>query len=148
MANDLYARNVQYGDAFESDKVKINFSGFSRGLLGQSIQVTYAQVLNRIWELGSNKTYLIAGRTSGNAAFQAITGPAAATKVFIRKYGNVCNANSNTLNFSYTGAWCGGGGSNESTALHNVVIQSASLQAAAQDMLLSQSVAAMFVSMT
>lgn len=148
MANDIYSRKVEYGDAFEADKVKIKFSGFGLGLIGQSIQTVYAQILNRIWDLGSNKTFLIAGRTSGNATFQTLSGPSGTVKAFLRKYGDVCQAASNTLDFSYTGAWCRGGGTSDSFSLHNVVVQQATLAVSAQDMMLNNGVAAMFISMS
>ena len=106
---DIYNRTVEFGGAFASDKVTISFTGVSAGLLCQTVQFMYAQMVNRVWELGSSKTYFIGGRTSGNFTVGSLYGPSGATKDFLNTYADLCSVDGNSMHFSYGSGWCAGG---------------------------------------
>lgn len=141
---DVYNRTVEFGGAFASDKVQISFSGLSAGLLAQAVNATYAQNVNRIWELGSVKTYFIGGRTSGNFSISALYGPAGSTMAFLKKFGDLCSMQSNTLQFNYAGGWCQGGGSGVNYALNQVLVQQVQTSVQASDVMLNEQLSGMF----
>ena len=67
------------------------------GLLVQQLQTQYQQPINRIYELGSNLVYYVAGRQQGNGSISRVIGPVPVTVAFYAIYGNVCNAGENNL---------------------------------------------------
>lgn len=147
MANDIYGRTVEFGNSFASDKVTITFSGFGAGLLAQNVGLNYSQQVNRIWELGSRKTYFVGGRTAGTLQIATIAGPSGTARAFVQKFGNVCNANSNTMTVDYGSGWCTGGVSGK-YVVQNAVIQGISVQVSVNDMLLNESVQGIFNALT
>jgi hypothetical protein len=92
------------------DAAKIAFSAdntvFGVGLLTQNITVNYAQQINRIYEIGTNNTYFIGGRTQGQLGIGRVIGPKAVQVAFYRKYGNMCNAPTNNINLTTGTEFC------------------------------------------
>jgi hypothetical protein len=67
-------------------------------MLVQQISTQYQQNINRLWEVGSPKTYFIAGRTQGQMQIKRVLGPKnGVSQAFIKKYGNVCNIQSSQI---------------------------------------------------
>jgi len=144
---DVFNRTVSFGNAFKSEDVTIAFSGITVGMLVQNLNVTYQQQISRLWELGSQKQYYIAGRTGGNFTIAKLAGPTTGLNAFITQYGNVCNANSNTIDFSYSGGWCTGGTSGN-LKLHHAVIENIGIAVSSNDMIVNQNVSGMFASLS
>ncbi len=173
---DVYSRANSFGGSFSADGAMIVFStgGTSAtsllgtagsngvggvGLLTQNAQVSYSQQITRLYEVGSNQTFFIAGRTQGQLSMSRILGPRPVQTAFYTTYGNVCNAANN--NFSIvmntncgasggsgsSGATIGGGLGSIAFLIKNVVIVSLGVSIAAQDMILNEQFQAMFVSL-
>ena len=122
------------------------------GLLTQNVQVGYQQQVTRLYEVGSNYTFLVAGRTMGTLSLGRVLGPRPVQTQFYQNYGNVCNAANNIINLAMTEACTAGSTSGSGTGslafkLNNVVLTSISISIAAQDMLVNEQVQAMFVSL-
>ena len=66
------------------------------------------QAVQRIYEIGSNSVFLVAGRTQGQASIHRVMGPNAVAIAFYATFGNVCNASTNNINFTAQ-ARCGTG---------------------------------------
>ena len=143
--SDIFNRTVSFGNAFKSEDVQIAFSGVTVGMLVQSLNVGYQQQINRLWELGSQKQYYIAGRSGGNFSIAKLAGPSGSTNTFIAQYGNVCNAVSNTIAFTYGGGWCTGGTSGSLT-LHHAVIENVGFVVSSADMIVNQNITGMYAS--
>lgn len=142
---DIFNRNVVYGDAFKAEEVYITFSGIQTGMLVQNMNIAYNQTITRIWEVGSEKTYFIAGRTAGTFAVGKLAGPAGGTKAFVTRYGDACNIQNNVLNFAYGGGWCSGDtGASPGFTLNYCVIQNIGIQVAAADMIVNENVQGMY----
>jgi hypothetical protein len=114
--------------------------------------VGYAQQITRIYEIGSDLTYFIAGRVQGNLTIGRIVGPGVIMNAFYNKFGNVCNAAENTMNFIIgTGCNPRGGASADFTnakyKINYVVITNVGINVGAQDMVINEQIQMMFVSM-
>ena len=167
MAQDIYGRaGNQFGGAFAADAAKVVFSsgaGTSGDLIGpsggvglvtQSTNINYSQQISRIYEVGSDLTFLIAGRTQGQLSVARVLGPSAVQTAFYSNYGNVCNAANNNISVVMstgcpTGANQGIGGGLGTLAflILNVVIVNLGLSVAAQDMIFNEQFQAMYVSL-
>ena len=154
MATDVYNRTVSWGGAFSADGAVITFGGnMGAGMLAQSINWSYVQNVQRIYEIGSNSVWLIAGRTQGTAGINRIMGPAGLAKSFYNKFGDVCQASGNSVTFSAL-AQCGvtaqGSGGSQSVAitLGNCVIQSYGGGVQAEQMVVNEQIAMMFIYLT
>ena len=168
MADIFNRAGNQFGGSFASDAAKIVFGtggtgsgdviGGSGGvgLLTQTAQLNYSQQITRLYEIGSNFTFLVAGRTQGGMSLGRILGPRKVQTAFYQNYGNVCNASNNNLSIVMetgcpTGAGSnggiGGGLGTISFLIKNLVIVSLGISVAAQDMIVSEQLQAMFVSL-
>jgi hypothetical protein len=154
---DIFGRASQeFGGAMAADAVKLTFSGeeatlFDSGMLAQQLQMQYQQQVTRIYEIGTNKTYFIVGRTSGQVSMNRIIGPKAISSAFYRRYGDACNAEKNNLTFTGA-AGCSTGGVINSQAdstytVKHVLINSLGINVTAQDMVINEQVAMMFNSL-
>jgi len=148
MATDVFSREVSYGGAFSADGVEITFTGFTAGMLVQNIQWQYQQAVTRLYEVGSPDLYLVAGRTQGQCTVARVLGPTPILPSFYESYGDVCNAEDNSLDFSAVAA-CGtnGGASAESMiwSMHHVVLVQIGGSVSAQDMIINESMVFMYL---
>lgn len=130
MADIFGRRSMEFGGAFSADAAQIAFS-FSNpnvgtverggvGLLTQQLNFTYQQQITRLYEIGSQRTFYIAGRPQGQAQLSRVAGPREITMAFYYKFGNVCCAKDNILQFR-AAAMCfpaGQGTTTESDVAH------------------------------
>jgi len=173
---DLFNRSDAFGGSFSGDEVSITFAArgtelidrvagdfdntqaTSRGgvgLLVQNLGVNYAQQISQLWELGSNRTYYVAGRTNGNANMQRVMGPTRIIQAFYNTFGDACNADANILELSLGGAACGGEALTEELAgetgydflLKFCVINNIGFNVAAANMMINEAIAIMFGSL-
>lgn len=109
MADIFGRRSMEFGGAFSADAAQIAFS-FSNsnlstverggvGLLTQQLNFTYQQQITRLYEIGSQRTFYVAGRPQGQAQLARVVGPREITLAFYYKFGNVCCAKDNILQF-------------------------------------------------
>lgn len=160
MAQDVFSRtSQQFGGAISADATRVVFSGDGYdqgiGLILANVQVMYAQDVRRAYEIGSDKTYLIIGRTQGSANLSGVFGPKTLHTGFYTKFGNGCNADQNNLGLlaaagctvsSGTGGHPIAGGT-LSVTLKHCVINQFQLAIAAQDMAINNAVAIQFNSL-
>lgn len=159
MAADIFSRSGNdFKGSFASDAAKVIFAGVGLGiggvgLLTQNMNVQYAQRITRLYEIGTNFTYLIAGRTQGSLSMARVLGPRPVQLEFYRKYGNVCNAAENHLNFEAdTGCQVEGGPSSPGAGAYafgikNAVISNYGLTLAAEDVVINEQLQMMFISL-
>lgn len=153
---DIFSRaNQDFKGSFASDAAQVAFSGdgsgnvFGVGLLTQNLGVNYTQSITRLYEIGTNYTYLVAGRTQGQLSMGRVLGPRPVAAAFYTTYGNVCNAATNNLNFSAQ-AGCNSQslGGSLTFGVQNAVIVSIGLSVGAQDMVINENLAMTFISLT
>lgn len=165
---DIYNRaGNQFGGSFASDAAKIVFSSGGSGaagdvvggsggvgLLTQTAQFNYSQQITRLYEIGSNYTFLVAGRTQGGLSMGRVLGPRKVQTQFYKNYGNVCNAANNNLSVVMetgcpvdSNGGIGGGLGSLAFLIKNCVIVSLGISVAAQDMIINEQFQAMFVSL-
>lgn len=154
---DIFGRlPLEFGGAFSADAAAVTFglgpgveSGV--GLLTQNLQFTYQQAITRLYELGTRKTFYIAGRSQGNGQIGRVLGPRAATLAFYAAYGNVCNAMNNILNFA-AGVGCNSPGDITGPqalvfTLTGVIILSIAMSVQSENMIVGEQLGIMFVAM-
>ena len=148
MAADVFSRQGQdFGGSFAADAAKVVFSATDLndggvGLLTQSLSFNYTQSITRMYELGSQKTFYVAGRAQGQATLARVLGPRPVQLAFYQKYGNVCNAASNNIDFvADTGCQTGGAdsftGGVYAFTLRGAVITSIQVSVQANDMIIN-----------
>jgi len=148
MATDIFSRDVSYGGSFSADGAAVTFANFGPGMLVQNINYVYQQSITRLYEVGSPRIYLVAGRTQGQVTFARVMGPVALTQGFYQTFGNVCNAAGNSLAFSaQMGCGTQGGGATYTIGLNHCVISQLGGSVSAQDMVINETVAMMFLFM-
>lgn len=173
MSQDIFGRRpLQFGGAFAADDSFVRFGspvfdagvgadivggtqaaggqngfGSGAGLVTQNIQFTYQQPITRIYEVGTQFTYYIAGRPQGNASAARILGPSRLVSAFYSAFGNICNASNNFLTFSFNQG-CNIQGPNTLVFLLTyVVLQSVGMAVAAQDMIINEQLSFFFTSL-
>lgn len=152
---DIYARSGQdFKGSFAADAARVVFAGSSGdglvagvGLLTQTLNVNYAQAIQRLYEIGTNFTYFIAGRTQGSVGLGRVLGPRPVQLAFYRKYGNVCNAATNNLNFEAATGCDAAGNTQVRFGIRNSVISNMSLAVNANDMMINEQLQMMFISL-
>jgi hypothetical protein len=155
MANDILSRTAsEFGGALSADGAKVVFAApelgtDGLGLLVQQVSVNYQQNISRIYEVGSDRSYYVAGRAQGTASINRVVGPRVIQLGFYSKFGNVCNAAENNIDFIASNA-CGPGGTAESVAftLKHVVLVGIGMTVGAQDMVINEAVSMMYTALT
>lgn len=113
MAIDLYDAAGSVAGVFKGTKVKLNLGDGSgaevalKGALVQSIDINYARQISRIWELGSEDTYYIVGRTEGQAGLSQIVG--SQERDILDELADACAAKSKVLTLSGAANECDAG---------------------------------------
>lgn len=163
MSDIFNRRTLQYGGSFAADAASINFTtgnpNFQAGvgLVTQSLQISYQQPITRLYEVGTQYTYFIAGRAQGTMSMARVLGPGIVTSQFYKSFGDVCLANQNHLALDVAaGCQPGGPGGTGAGSLvssrmyflaNNVLIQSLGLSVAAQDMIINEQLSFFFTSL-
>lgn len=164
---DLFGRIADaYGGAFAADSARITFaadpgflgSGVSPGegganggvgMLTQQLSFNYQQQITRIYEIGTNYSFYVAGRTQGNLSIGRVIGPRPVAVAFYRKYGDVCQAATNHLDIEMATGCSSIGGFNQvySFSLKFCVIMSIGVSVNAQDMMINEQLQLLFASL-
>lgn len=158
---DIFNRQTGiHGGSFAADSAFITFPNVAGldgefaadfGLLVQRITTTYQQQVTRLYEVGSPRIYYVGGRTAGDISIDRIAGPRTIQPIFYRKFGDVCQALSNTLDFAFRSG-CGpdgasiGGENVTSYTAYFCVITAIGLGIQAADMLITENMRLMFSS--
>lgn len=156
---DIFNRlPLQYGGSFAADAASMNFgtnaaglgSGGGTGLVTQSLQVSYQQPITRLYEVGTQFTYYIAGRPQGSINLARVLGPGSVSTAFYEVFGDVCLADQNHLVFDVA-AGCSPAGALVSNRIfylaNNVLMQSVGISVQAQDMIINEAISMMFTSL-
>jgi hypothetical protein len=134
-------------DCVDSDG---NNLGASTGLLTQQLGVQYQQPITRLYEVGTQKTYYVAGRPQGSANIARILGPGTVMAELYECLGDVCKADKNDLCFCVE-ANCLGNSEQPfnamSLCIKNVVLQSLGFSVQAQDMIINEQMSLFFTAL-
>lgn len=130
------------------------------GLLTQQLGIQYQQPITRLYEVGSQRTYFVAGRPQGTSNIARVLGPGSLMAEFYSCLGNVCNAVNNDMCFCLE-AGCFGQEEGQqdchgdeiapfgamNICLKNVVMQNLGFTVQAQDMLINEQLALFFTAL-
>jgi hypothetical protein len=166
MPADIFNKTTNVlGGAWTADGAAFVFSGQAANLLGvgmivQQVNIGYQQQITRLYEIGSTYTYYVGGRVQGNMTVGRVIGPHVIMSAFYKAFGDVCNAQNNTLNL-FVGTGChavagaASGGAITSAEFENgrftisyAVLTNVGISVAAQDMVINEQLQLMFINMT
>jgi len=93
--SDIFGRETTgYAGAYNSSRARMSFGtpGSDAGarMLVTNLGLNYAQQLSRIFEIGSDKMYLVVGRTQGNGTMGNVIGPKIVSAAFYSEIGDPC----------------------------------------------------------
>jgi len=146
--SDMYNRQTApLGGSFSADQAEMYFAPFTNtgvGLLIQNLGIQYNRQVTRLFEIGSPRQYYVDGRSEGTASIGRVLGPGIVQQVFYKRFGNVCNANSNVLFFKMSNTCESSVTSKAAATLHHVVITSFGLTTNAQSVLINEQLQMMF----
>jgi hypothetical protein len=144
MARDVFNREIDLGKPLAVDATRLIVSGLTdEDMLAQNVAITYQQNINRLWEVGSSKTYFIAGRTMGNIAVKRVIGGQGVSGTFVKQFGDVCNIAGNHITLAFE-AGCDDGRSLGKITASGCVIQSVAYSVAAADMIINEDLTLLF----
>lgn len=144
MALDVFNREVDLGTPLAAESTRLIIAGLTdEDMLAQSVSIQYSQSINRLWEVGSSKTFFIAGRTQGTVNVKRVVGGRGISSNFIKQYGDVCNMASNVITLSFESG-CETGADVGSVTASGVVINSIAYSVAAADMVVNEELAMLF----
>jgi hypothetical protein len=123
------------------------------GLLTQNVNIQYQQPINRLYEVGGEFEYFVAGRPQGNFTLGRIVGPRAVSVAFYTTFGNVCLGPQTAIMFAGA-AGCldvpviGEDGDNGFMfVVSGAILQGIGISVAAQDMVINEQLSFMFISL-
>ena len=146
MAKDIFSREAGIGQPYKAENSALILPGADDVLVVQNLNVQYLQQVSRIWEIGSNNSYFIGGRTQGNLQMGSVVGPKAINSALIERLGDVCTmtnfGESNTVGFQMDNPCSNTDVAN--LACVGCVLTSIGFRVASADMVVSQDMALMF----
>jgi hypothetical protein len=144
MPTDVFNREVTLGTPLAAESTRLIIAGLTdEDMLAQNITIQYSQSINRLWEVGSPKTFFIAGRTQGTINVKRVVGGKGIAKQFITDYGDVCNMRGNVIKLSFD-AGCDNSSQIGEVTASGVVINSIAYSVAAADMVVNEDLAMLF----
>jgi len=101
---------VAFGGAMHAQKGIITPKNGLTGVLMQNIQLSYQQLLTRLYELGNagqkSRVYYVGGRAQGTLTVAHVIGPGVSIALFYKTFGDVCKAIDNTCEIDLTPNIC------------------------------------------
>lgn len=158
---DVFGRApLVFGGAFAADSAQIDLNlsclsgsqevGGGSGLLVQQLNIQYQQPITRLYEVGTQYTYYVAGRPQGSASIARVLGPGTVMTALYSCLGDVCKAAGNDLCFCLE-ANCLGNPQQDfqaiSLCIKNVVLQSLGFSIQAQDMIINEQMSLFFTAL-
>lgn len=141
MPRDVFNREVDLGQPIASDAVRILIPGMTEeGLLAQQVSIHYEQAITQLYEVGSAKTYFVAGRPSGQLQIKRVVGAQGLSVAFLAQYGDVCNVNKNSRIVLDLSAGCSTTASVGSISATGCVIQGLTYTVATPEMIINEEV--------
>jgi hypothetical protein len=145
---DIFGRtSPTLNGVFAADLVKVTLSNGLTTTLMQSLGMNYNQQISKFYEIGGSNMYYVGGRTSGAMNIGRIVGPGATIQQIYTSFGNVCNAKTNTLQFSAQGATCDSGSQTLDYTCRYCVLQGIGLNVEANNVVISEQEQLMFGSL-
>lgn len=142
MAKDIFNREVSLGEPVSSEAMTLMIPGLiNEDFLGQSVNLNYQQAITRLYEVGSAKTYFVAGRTQGQLQVRRLVGAKGPASQFIEKYGDVCKVAGNNITMSFS-AGCSTGQKVGAIDAEGVVLASVGYAVQAQDTMVMEDLSA------
>lgn len=119
----------------------------AEGAVIQQAQWSCERTVNMLYEIGSQNVYYVGDRRRGNATFSRVVAGARNFGAIVTAYGNLCDADTNTMRLQAGSTSCGRAGSQITYNLLGVTLQSLGASVTANDIVITENMSFMFVDM-
>lgn len=164
-AAEVFTRTeVGYGGSMTSQYGLLTPNGGLTGVLMQNLNLSYAQQVTRIYEIGKagaggagamTNMYYISGRAAGQINVAHIIGPAGAMTTFYNNFSDVCKAVSNSVQLKLASNFCANSGNQAGAAPASItytakycVLTQLGLAVTAQEFIINESSSMMISGLT
>lgn len=144
------ADNGKIGGVFNGVDVTISLGnaagGGLQGALVQHVAISYRRQINRLFELGSDDTYYILGRSEGTAQMSNIVGPSSVVSEMLDALSDACKVSQNVLSVRANPTLCATDAavSNVNFSLEGCILSDISVTISVQDFTVAQQASIMF----
>ena len=146
---NIFGREIGIGKPFASDAATLHMDAGGGGgasnevALVQNLAVQYQQIVNQLWEVGGNNTYLVGGKARGTMQMAKVIAPGSGGEIGDDFY-DICNIEDNHMNLKL------GGGCDQNTEfltlkLHGVLVTNFGVNVTANDTIVTQQLQMMFL---
>lgn len=155
MPTPVFAGAQTHAGGFRADQLTLSFGGTVTkgktsatgttsvaGFLVQQVQFSYTQQVTLLYEIGSANVYYVGGRAQGTAQLGRVVGAAALGGGLMTLFRDLCNPQDIMLNAS-SGCKPGGPAYN----LQDAVMTTVSASVTAQDVVINEQLAFMFINL-
>lgn len=144
------AQSVQ--GVIKAEDVRLLINGVDAvGGIVQQAEWSVERTVNMMYEIGTQNVYYVGDRRRGTARFNRVVGGSQDFKKIVTTYGDLCQANTNTLGLMVGAQGTGSGACTASGAvtykLLGVTLQSLGASVTANDIVVTESMSFMFVDM-
>jgi hypothetical protein len=162
-ASEIFVRAAaQLNGVFSAEGGRLSFGNGVPTALVQNVNASYMQNVTRLYEVGNNTTnqggakagavgvanvYYVGGRTQGTMGMARVVGPSTVLKAYYTKFGDVCQAKTNTIQLYFKPLACQTDTFAVYTCAYCVIVQ-LGISVAAQDLVVNENSQLMFSSMT
>lgn len=133
----------------KADDVKLTGFG-SDGAVVQQLQISFERSMNMLYEIGSSNVYYVGDRRKGQIQGSRVVAGSGSFRALIQKYGNICDAKTNSLTLTASTAGCGVGVGVLAPIEYDcqgVVLTSIGASVTAQDIVITENIGFQFVEM-
>jgi len=148
MPADIFGRtDTKLGGSMSSDATRVTFEGLTgTGLLLQDLNITYNQVITRLYALDTPYTYFVQGRTEGGMRARQVIGPTGVVTAFYQRYADICRG-TGTMQMSAAGGCHTAEAAKMTLTVTNPVIKGFNFSISASNMMINTDLDMTFVSM-
>jgi len=142
---DIFNRKIALGQPLAADAMSVQIPGLvEEDFLAQAVSMSYEQNITRLYEVGSPKTFFVGGRTRGQMTINRVIGPGGVSQEFVKKYGDICNMQTNPIAFTFKGG-CNADSATSFGGVQatGVIFNSINYQVQAQDTMVMEAISAL-----
>jgi len=137
---DIFGRSITWGGSFQPEGTTVSFAGAEIGAIIRSVQISYGQAISRLWDLGTGKSFIVAGNTNGTWSIGTVAGVGGTFSDF----GEICAPGEMVI--SADAGMCGPT-TPVSFTLRQTILAQVGLSVVSDDMIINEAVSGLFLSL-
>ena len=138
--SDIFGRTITWGGSFQPEGTTVSFAGAQIGAIVRSVQISYGQAISRLWDLGTGRSFIVAGNTNGTWSIGTVAGVGGT----FGDYGTICAPGEMVI--SADAGLCGPSVP-VSYTLRQTILAQVGLSVVSDDMIINQALSGLFLSL-